>query len=340
MSEGRPAASSYIDAPPLPAELSTEPWSERAAAWRLSQLRKHLPFEVPECARFAGGQSNDAWLFGRDVLRICWRSDRGRLLREAQILSELPNDVPHAVVSAAGQDARMSWVLSPRLAGRPLLELQDLSTSTVRDVFAQLADILKTLHAWSPSPQLLDILRDRPDMDPRKPMSVWAADFVPLPLPRLTTVASLAKSVPFVDSALIDAAVARISSLAEHDPFPIDESAGACVVHGDATTANILVKGGRISGLIDFEYARWAPRDLELLSPVTFAGGFGVDWLQEDYPELFEGEGLRERVWLYELCCAVRTVIWWPPEEPQDGDADEHPPIQRLRDLIDAPTEW
>ena len=230
---------SYIDATPVPLDVATEPWSEEAAAWRLDRLRPHLPIVIPTDATFAGGQANDAWLFGGEVLRVC------------------------------------------------------------------------------------------------------CVDLIPLPLPRLEVVASLARFVPHVDPGLVDAAVARIGELAQHDPFTPDmDGVDACVVHGDATAANILVHDGRITGLIDFEYARWAPRDLELLSPVTFGMGFGVGWLQEDYPALFAGEHVRGRVWLYELCCAVRNLVWWPPESPQRGDGTDHPPIQRLRDLIEAPTPW
>ncbi|RYB95537.1 aminoglycoside phosphotransferase family protein [Nocardioides oleivorans] len=336
-----PDGAPYIDATPVPVDVSTEPWSPEAAAWRLDRLRAHLPVRVPKDATFAGGQANDAWLFDGDVLRVCWRSDRRRLLREARILEELPDDIPHAAVSAAGAAEDMSWVLSPRLPGQPLFTMEHVSAPVLRDVFRQLAGHLRALHAWSPSPSLRDELIERPDMSFDRPMSVWAADFVPLPMARLEVVASLARSVPFVDPALVDAATARIGSLARHDPFsPEAELGDACVVHGDATAANVMVHDGRISGLIDFEYARWAPRDLELLSPVTFGMGFGVDWWQEDYPELFAGEHVRDRVWLYELCCAVRALVWWPPQSPQRGDATDHPPVQRLRELVEAPTPW
>lgn len=331
---------SYVDATPVPPDVATEPWSPEAAAWRLDRLRPHLPVRVPLDATFAGGQANDAWLFGGDVLRVCWRADRRRLLREAHILQELPDDVPHAEVSASGLAEEMSWVLSPRLPGRPLVEMQQVSPAVLRDVFRQMAEILRVLHGWSPSPSLRDELAERPDMSLDRPMSVWAADLVPLPLDRLEVVAALARSVPFVDPALVNAAMARIATLARHDPFPVTADDDACVVHGDATAANVLVHEGRITGLIDFEYARWAPRDLELLSPVTFGMGFGVDWWQEDYPELFAGEHVRERVWLYELCCALRALVWWPPESPQRGDDSDHPPIQRLRSLVAAPTPW
>lgn len=331
-------SATYVDSPVLPAELSHEPWSEDAARWRLKQLRPELPLAVPDGAVFAGGNANDAWIFDDLVLRICWRADRGRFLREAALLGELPEYLPHASVLAVGANDFVSWMLSPRLAGVPMLHvLAGLREDQRRSLLRDTAAIVRDLHEWQPSPELRVLLHDRPGLAFARPMSVWAADQVPLPLPRLLAQVPLAKAVPGMDSDLIDAAVDRIRSLAEHDPFtgnPTDH----CVVHGDATLANFLVHEGRITALIDFEYARIGPRDLELLSPVLFGSGFGLDIWQEVYPELFSALNLRPRVWLYELCCALRGVIWWPPFPGESPST--HPPVVKLRALVDASTEW
>jgi len=171
-------------------------------------------------------------------------------------------------------------------------------------------------------------------------MTAWAADLIPLPMSRLISIVPAVRLVPFVDQGLIDQAVARIHDLRDLDPFTNPESEGFSVIHGDATPSNIMVHEGQVSGLIDFEYSRMAPRDLELLSPVTFASGYGLTWLHEDYPRLFAGDDIRDRLWLYELCCALRQLIWWPPENKQHEGRSDHPPISRLRSLIDEPSHW
>lgn len=78
--------------------------------------------------------------------------------------------------------------------------------------------------------------------------------------------AELVRALPFVDPGLIDALVQRIESLKDVDPF-----AGGgddhVVVHGDPSFAHWFIHEGRVSGLMDFEWVRYEPRDLELVTP-------------------------------------------------------------------------
>jgi aminoglycoside phosphotransferase (APT) family kinase protein len=71
---------------------------------------------------------------------------------------------------------------------------------------------------------------------------------------------------------------------------------GEVVLHGDFYLGNVLVHGGHVSALIDFEFSRMGPRDLELISVVRALDAesrLGLQrppllaWLAEDYPELF-----------------------------------------------------
>jgi hypothetical protein len=73
----------------------------------------------------------------------------------------------------------------------------------------------------------------------------------------------------------------RLEILARTLPFPV----GGVLVHGD-----------RVTALIDLEFARVGPRDLELISVVRALDAetrLGIQrppllaWLAEDYPELF-----------------------------------------------------
>jgi aminoglycoside phosphotransferase (APT) family kinase protein len=291
---------------------------------------------------FAGGNSNDAWFFNALVLRVCWRADRTRLLREAALLVELPDEIPHPEVLAHGQTADMSWVLSPRCAGVPLVQLlRELEPGEVRRLMGDTAEIVRALHRWQPPPELRALLADRPGLDLKDPMTAWAADLVPLPLPRtLDAIVPLAKQVPGIDPGIVDEAARQVRSLAAHDPFKESDENHLVVVHGDATAANFLVDGGRITALIDFEHTRMAPPDLELLSPVLYGSGFGLAQWRTTYPELFEQADLRQRVWLAELCAALRGLIWWPPLSNSSASDGPHPPVATLRRLIQSPTFW
>ncbi len=171
---------SYVDAAPLPDHVSGEMWELDAARWRLDTLRSELPVAVPRTAEFIGGASNDAWMFGDLVLRVCWRADRDRMVREARLLDALPDTIPHAPVLGFGRTEELSWVLSGRVRGKPLDP--GLPTPVLRGLFDELAAILAALHAWTPPPEIAALLHDRPQLDLDEPLSVWAADLVAMPI--------------------------------------------------------------------------------------------------------------------------------------------------------------
>ena len=327
---------SYVDTAPLPDHVSGEIWDLDAARWRLDTLRSELPVAVARTAEFIGGASNDAWMFGDLVLRVCWRADRERMVREARLLEALPDTIPRAPVHGFGRTEELSWGLCGRVRGKPLNP--ELPTPVLRGLFDELAAILAALHAWTPPPEIAALMHDRPKLDLADPLSVWAADLVAMPIPRALAVSELVRALPHVDPTLVDAAVERIRSLAAADALEVPREPWV-VVHGDAVIGNVLVHGARISALLDFEWARLGPPDLELASLVRMAQGLPfpmLDWLQEDYPRLFAAPDLDQRLWLYELGYMLRGVIWWPPDRPEFELTPKHL-IHTLRTLVDAP---
>ena len=331
----------YADAAPLPDHVTGEPWDLDAARWRLDTLRAELPVAVPRTAAFIGGASNDAWQFEDRILRVCWRGDRDRLLREARLLGALPDAIPRAPVVGSGRTEDLSWMLCGRVRGRPLDAVaEQLPRRVLRGLFEELATILAALHAWTAPPEIAALLAERPRLDLADPLSVWAADLVTLPVPRALAITDLAKALEHVDPELIDAAAERIRSLAGVDCL----GEPGVVVHGDANAGNVLVHESRISAFLDFEWARIGPRDLELVSVVMMAQRAPaaisrlplLEWLAEDYPELFAAPDLDQRLWLYELAYVLHAVIWWPPDRPEPELIRKHW-IHTLRRLLDAP---
>ena len=88
-------------------------------AARLGIIRPAVPVDLG-AAVLTESWSNDAWLASESVLRVCWRGDRKRLLREAMLLGSLPAAVPHAVVVAAGCTEGLTWMVLRRLPGERL----------------------------------------------------------------------------------------------------------------------------------------------------------------------------------------------------------------------------
>ncbi len=337
----------YVDASPVPPEVAAMAWDEAAARWRLEQLRDGLPVGVPTDAALGAGNSNDVWLFGEYALRVCWRADRNRLLREAALSSALPAEVPHAQALDAGEGAVATWLLTARVTGRPLSEVvTQVSAPAARDLVRQHAHMLAALHAWTPPVAIRDVLTRRSPTVGTDPMTTWAADLLPLPVPRLLLLLDLLAAVPFVEPDLVEAVRHRVQVLAPSDPWAGQHDAGV-VTHGDAVGDNVLVHEGRITALLDFEWARLGPIDTELVSLVRAAlpGPWSspvvrrlplLEWVAADYPALFAAPDLDERLWLAEIAYVVRGVIWWPPDVAEHELVAEHH-LHALRRLVQAP---
>jgi hypothetical protein len=207
---------------------------------------------------------------------------------------------------------------------------------------------LKSLHEWIPPPEIRTTLADRPFLDASRPLSIWSADLVPLPVWRAMELRPLAEDLEFVDSGLIRAVAERIEELAHFDPY-VNGSTLGVVIHGDPW--NCLVNDGQVTALIDFEWARIGPADLELTVPLFLVQRDSIDahsrprvpyldWLADDYPGLFESPFLDNRLWLYELSFCLRSIIWWPPCEPDNKRSvypDGHPIVHSLRHLVETP---
>jgi hypothetical protein len=286
---------------------------------RLRHLERAGLVDLPGTPRLVESESNDVWQAGEVFLRVCWRGDRGRLEREALVAAHLPAGVPYPEVVSSGRDEALSWMVTRRLPGAPLSHLWDgLGAAGRRTAIRQHTRVLQALHAWRPPRHVSEALRRRPPVDPAEPATIVGADVNPLPIARASLLVAAARRLPFVDPGVLDAVADRFQAMAAADPFLTDEP---MVVHGDASTTNLLWHDGRAVALLDFEWVRWGPRDLELAPFVGLMGGRSLvlSWLAEDYPELFAHPALVERLWLYELAGALRGLVVSPPRRAEDA---------------------
>jgi aminoglycoside phosphotransferase (APT) family kinase protein len=320
-----------------------EPEGEDHARLRLARIG----VRVADDADHVESWSNDAWLSDDVVVRVCFRGDRSRMRREAAIGAALPAEARYPKVLEYGEDDDLAWMVVARVAGTPLWERwKTMPERALRPIAAQLADILRTVHAWTPPVELRAQL-DAHDFDAGPDArAITGHDLLPLPYPRWEPLADAARAMPFVDGALIDATAARLRELAAHDPF----AGGArCLVHGDANFANTMEVDGQITALLDYEWARLGPPDAELVSFVRAAGYWNpqpraprppvVTWLQEDYPQLFAAPDVHERVWVTEIVYLLRQLVVWPMQRPPAQQPAEHP-ANTLPRLLEAPWEW
>jgi prepilin-type processing-associated H-X9-DG protein len=298
--------------------------------------------------------SNDTWRIGSVVLRICWRGDRDRFAREAAVTAALPPAVPYPEVLETDRDEHLAWQVTRAVDGVPLaLTLPALSATQRRNAVRDTGRILAALNAH-PFPADVNALLAAPR--PAGAASVEAligADLNPLPCWRALLLTGPARALPHVDPALIDDVEARLRALTDVDPLSatagdpavVPRTAPTCV-HGDAHPSNILWLDGHVAALLDFEWARLGPPDLELEPYLRGDPDAGKDaeaatrdtlgWLAETHPAAFAHPDLIARLWLYQLAFTLRQLLIWVPDRPAADLPGDHP-MWRLRRIVDGP---
>ncbi len=293
----------------------------RDPAARLAVVRPAVPLDLGG-AVLVESWSNDAWLAGGSVLRVCWRGDRERLLREALILQSLPDSVPHAVMRAAGRTGELTWMVVDRIPGERLdLAWPRLSAGQRRTAVTDVANMLRTLHEWVPPADVRNQLQLASAVRPGTRDGIIGATIVPLPADRL---APLLDSIAGLEGLPADVADGVRQRAAQLLPaVPGRDFDGGVVTHGDAHLANAWWHEGRVVALLDLEWARMGPSDLELEAvcrdnpdieaqissgPVPASAVLVLRWLRAAYPALFERANLTERLWLYQFCHQIRQV--------------------------------
>lgn len=320
-----------------------DPSSPAAALHRLRRVADALPVST-DSATWVESAVNNVWRIGELFLRINFRGDRTRLHREAMLLESLPAEIPHIEVVDVGHGDGLEWMLSRAVGGQNLAKIADgLRPEEHRLAIVAFAQLLAALHDWSPPPHVAAALREKHHrLNVAKAVEIVATDLVPLPVERIDSLIAPLKTLPHVDHGLIDAAAARVRELAtvvRADEF-------RHVIHGDAGSANVHVDGRQVVAVMDFEFARLAPPDLELISFVRGLDAQRITrgvappllaWIAEGYPGLFAHDALEERLWLYGLAFALETVLFWPPPAPEHGALHPAHPLRAVRRLVDHP---
>jgi hygromycin-B 7''-O-kinase len=298
-----------------------DPAAAELAAARLAAVRGAVLVPL-DGAVLVESWSNDAWVTGESVLRVCWRGDRQRLLRESALLAALPASVPHAVVLDAGQAGDLTWMALRRIPGERFdLVWPRLTGSQRRDAVTRLGAILGALHQWAAPPGVREMITQAAAEVHATREAIGGSAIVPLPVACLPPLLERMDQLPGMDPGLALRVRARLGELGtvisdrELDDGP--------VLHADAHPANVLWHEGRVAALLDFEWARTGPPDLELEAVCRDDPDIGtrardkpcaagevpvLAWLRAGYPGLFERGDLTERLWLYELCHQIRQL--------------------------------
>ncbi len=292
-----------------------------------------LDMEMP--LRRADSVTNEVWFGEEYVIRVNRRLDP-RLRREAYLAPYLPPEVGYPEVVAYGGKPGADWLIVRQVPGQVLSRAwPTMSKIERREAVHQLAMRLMALHKTAPPPNL-------PDISDSTPQLLSPDTFTPV-MPLLVAI-DKARTFPNLDKELFDEAEELVIALAGSiTPF---EATG--LVHGDLTFENIMWDGKQISAVLDFEWSRPAPCDLDLDVLLRFCAlphlhvapdyehlARPVDyqdvpwWLAKDYPALFAFSDQYSRMRLFAMAYDLRDLVKHPPEGSVD-DLWEHHPYHRL----------
>ena len=285
--------------------------------------------------------TNEVWAAGRHIVRVN-RHPVARLWREATLSTMLLSaGVGCPPIVAYGGIVGADWMITERLPGQVLSRCWPaMSREDRRSAIRQLAERLQQLHGY--------VLRE-PLPEVAIPQ-LLASSAGPGSVDRLMSGLDAAQDLDHVDPVLVLRAKTLVrESLAALDPVPAET-----LIHGDIHFENVLWDGERITGLLDFEWARTAASDLELdvflrfcafpflhvaedYEQVTLPGDYAEvpGWLAQDYPELFAHPRLRDRLRVYSIAYDLRELLMDPPDRPVELLSHLHP-YHRLADTVDG----
>ena len=279
--------------------------------------------------------SNEAWKVGEVVVRISWSGDRERAGREVTVLRHLPAWVPHPEVLGHGTTGDRTWTLTRWVPGEIAIDSWRTLSSAGRDRLArQLADALAALHHWSPPAAVRDQVAGRGSAT--NVHDLIGQDVNPLPIDRALALMDEAKRSPHADPAVIDAVGERLRELRAFDVGGVDDA----VIHGDLHLSNVVASGSSLQTVLDFEWVRLGPPDLDLQGFLRAEKEAESDdmitLLAAHYPRIVAHPRVVERLWLYDLACTLRDVIVCPATTAPEHLPSNHP-LRRLPAIVESP---
>jgi len=281
---------------------------------------------------------NEVWFVGPYVVRVNTRGDRLTLAHERDVLQALPRGVPAPLLVDYGECSFGEWLVVSRAPGEELSRFwPTMSEEQREEAITTLGHGMRELHHVNARALGLD----------RAPFLESGATECPhrLPVDRLLDLLAQVARFHFVDPALMRSAVEQlIEATAYLDPD------SETLVHGDLHFENVLWDGTALTAIIDWEWSRPGPPDLDLdvllHSLADPAAHVGLDyaaprrrdfdnvvtWLRGAYPELFAHAHLAQRLFVYRLAYDAPDLLRHPPDRPTEKLPWHHPylRIQRL----------
>jgi Ser/Thr protein kinase RdoA (MazF antagonist) len=284
--------------------------------------------------------TNEVWAAEDYIVRVN-RHPIPRLWREATLASLLPQEVGCPPIVGYGGIVGSDWMVNLRVPGEALSRCWPaLTTDLRRDAIRQLADRLRLLHAFTTAEPL-------PEFDAPQLLDTTTLGS---PVEPVLEALDVAQELPEIDPVVAVQLKVLVRDLAGTlDQFPL-----MGMIHGDLHFENVLWYRDEITAVIDFEYTRPAPPDLELDVFLRFCAypflhvapdyqdrtntedyADVPTWLAEELPELFAADRLLDRLRVYSIAYDVRDLLENPPDRPVE-DLDHLHPYHRLLGMLEG----
>lgn len=284
----------------------------------------------------ASSVTNEVWIGEEIAIRVNRRPGH-RLRREAALAPLLPPEIGYPKVLAYGGRIGADWLVCERVPGLVLSRCWPAMTESERmEAVRQFTERLQAIHALECPPDL-------PETDSPQLLGPPGASQSGRVEPLLQAL-DKAEQLEHVDTKVLKAARRMVVESASH-LAPWNETT---LVHGDLTFENVLWDGQRITAILDFEFARPGPSDLDLdvflrfcaypflhvaedYEHLTRAEDYASVpfWLAQGYPELFAHKHQLDRVRIFSIAYDVRELLMFPLTR-RPRDLSEHHPYNRL----------
>ena len=303
---------------------------------RARQALTDAGFEVTGPLKPLRNVTNEVWLTDQYMIRLNRRHD-ARLRKEIEVSRLLPPSVGFPEVLTYEGEEGDDFMVTTRPQGHVLAHAWP-SLSTVQQAGAMkgLAELMRAVHSVR-LPAEIPAITDPPLLE-----SVTSVS----PTEKVVAALQLVRRHAHVDPGTIDELLGLVRDLTlALEPFD-----APTMIHGDLHFDNVLWDGQRVSGLLDFKWARTAPADLDLdvllryaalpfiyvdgsrRSRVTAESHAQVPWqLADAYPELFASSRQFDRMRIYSIAHDVRELLLYPPPLPVDRLPEHHAYCRLIR---------
>lgn len=307
-----------------------------AARARQALQRAGLPTEVE--MEPVSSTRNEVLMAGEYVVRIN-RQPNQRLHREAQLCQALPIRRWTPRVVAHGDELGADYLVVARRPGEPLSRCWVMmSRDQRRRAIRQLAEVLDEIHQTPVPDDVPRLGRTTHLLDPSCVNPI---------MPLVIAVDRLAEH-EHIDVGLMNAVQDRLLEFGDS----LSDYSTDNMIHGDLSFENVLWDGTNISAVLDFEWSRGAPGDLDLDMilrycalpfahvPEPYAHHCRTEdyesvpvWLAEDLPRLFATDRLGDRLALFSIAFDVNELESDLPDRNRHGLGPLHP-INRLATFV------